>query len=145
MARKNGNQDYSKRTRLLFSELRAKNCRIETFNAIRNREGSLSESQKECLLNWAQYCQDLYYGHDFENISHVPIENESLDSLMEFSEFMVAVTSLKRDKAPGKDCITNEDIKLLLPQESGDFEFETFSEMALTMVFNVIDVIFHRT
>ena len=68
-------QDYSKRTRLLFSELRSKNRSLETFNAIKNREGTLSESQEECLLNWAQYCQDLYYGHNNENISHVPIEN----------------------------------------------------------------------
>ena len=30
------NQDYSKRTRILFSELRAKNRGLETFNAIRN-------------------------------------------------------------------------------------------------------------
>ena len=78
------NQDYSKRTRLLFSEIRAKNRGIETFNAMRNRKGYLSESQNECLLNWAQYCQDLYYGHNNENISHVPIENESLDSPIEF-------------------------------------------------------------
>ena len=68
-------QDYSKRTRLLFSELRAKSRGIETFNAIRNQEGSLSESQEECLLYWTQYCQDLYYGHKSENIGYVPIEN----------------------------------------------------------------------
>ena len=91
-------------------------------------------------MNWAQYCQDLYYGHNDENISHVPIENESLDSPIEFSEFLVAVTSLKRNKAPGKDRITNEDVKLLLPQDSVDFEFGTFSEMALNMLFNLIEV-----
>ena len=125
---------------MLFSEIRAKNRGIETFNAIRNRDGSRSESQKECLLNWAQYCQDLYHGPDFEKISHVPIENESLYSPIEFSEFMVALTSLKRNKAPGKDCITNEDIKSLLPQESGNFELGTFSEMALNMLFNLIEV-----
>ena len=36
------NLDYPKRTRLLFSELRAKNRGMETFNAIRNSEVSLS-------------------------------------------------------------------------------------------------------
>jgi len=80
-------QDYSKRPRILFSELRAENRGLETFNAIQNQQGSLSESQKECLLYWTQYCQDFSYGHKSENIRYVPIENESLDSPIEFSEF----------------------------------------------------------
>ena len=50
---------------------------------------------------------------------------------------MVAVASLKRNEAPGIDRITNDDIKLLLPQESGDFEFGTFSEMALNIMFKI--------
>ena len=67
--------DYSQRTRLLFSELRAKNRGLETFNAIKNREGTLSKSQEECLSYWKEYCQDLYSGHKSKNIGYVPIEN----------------------------------------------------------------------
>ena len=54
--------------------------------------------------------------------------------------FEKILVKIGRNKAPGKDRITNEDIKLLLPQESGDFEFGTFSEMALNMLFNLIEV-----
>ena len=131
------NPDYSKRTRLLFSELRAKNRGIETFNAIRNPEGSLSESQKECLFYWSQYCQDMYRGHKTKDNEHIPIENETMDSPIEFSEFLAAISSLNRNKSPVKDRITNEDIKLLLPQESNDCET---SEMALNTLFNLIEV-----
>ena len=56
------NQDYPKRTRLLFSELRARNCAMENFSSIRNSEGLLSESQAQCLFYWSQYCQELYRG-----------------------------------------------------------------------------------
>ena len=45
---------------------------------------------------------------------------------------------MKRNKAPGKDRITNEDIKLLLPQEANDCA--TFSDMALNTLFNLIEV-----
>ena len=89
---------------------------------------------------WKQYCQNLYYGHKSENIGHIPIENESLDSPIEFSEFLAAVSSLKKHKAPGKDRITNEDIKLLLPQESHDCDVLTFSDMALNMLFNIMEM-----
>ena len=97
------NLDYSKRTRLLFSELRAKNRGMESFNAIRNSEGSLSESQKECLLYWSQYCQDLYRGQKNRKFIYVPIEDKNLDSQIEFTEFATAVISLKSNKALGKD------------------------------------------
>ena len=48
------NQDYPKRTRLLFSELRAKNRAMENFSSIRNSEGLLAESQAQCLFYWSQ-------------------------------------------------------------------------------------------
>ena len=62
-----------------------------------------------------------------------------MDSPIEFSEFLAAISSLKRNKAPGKDRKTNEDIKLLMPQEFDDCEFLTFSETALNMLFNLIE------
>ena len=73
------NLDYPKRTRLLFSELRAKNRGMETFNAIRNSVGSLSESREECLLYRSQYCKNLYHGQNFDKFEYIPIEDKKLD------------------------------------------------------------------
>ena len=134
------NLDYPKRTRLLFSELRAKNRGMETFNAIRNSEGSLSESQEECLLYWSQYCQNLYRGQKNSKFIYVPFEDKKLDSPIEFTEFVTAVISLKSNKAPGADFITNEDIKLFLPQASEEIESLDSSEMVLNMMFNLVEV-----
>ena len=84
------NLDYSKRTRLLFSELRSKNCVLETFNAIRNSKGSLSESHSECLSYWASYCEKLYCGHDLKPNRFLPVENKDLDYPTSFVEFKLA-------------------------------------------------------
>ena len=113
---------------------------METFNAIRNSEGSLSESQEECLLYWSQYCKKLYHGQNSDKFKYIPIEDKKLDSPIEFTEFVAAITSLKNNKAPGKDCMTNEDIKSLLPHESYESDSFDFSEMALNMMFNLIEV-----
>ena len=63
-----------------------------------------------------------------------------MDSPIEFTEFMAAITSLKNNKAPGKDYITNEDIKSLLPHESYESDSFDFSEMALNKMFNLFEV-----
>ena len=114
----------------MFSELRTKNCVLETFNAIRNSEGSLSESHSECLSNWAMYCEKLYLGHDLQPIEFLPVENKELDYPISFTEFKLAITSLKNNKAPGNDFITNEDIKQFLRKESEVFDSFEFSDVA---------------
>ena len=70
------NQDYTKRTRLLFSELRTKKKVLETFNAIKNSEGSLSESQRDCLLYWANYCHKSYCGQKVKNMTYPQVEDD---------------------------------------------------------------------
>ena len=90
------NLDYSKRTRLLFSELRAKNRGMESFNAIRNSEGTLSESHSECLNYWASYCEKLYCGHGLKPTRFLPVENKELDYPISFVEFKLAVKSQKQ-------------------------------------------------
>ena len=63
-----------------------------------------------------------------------------MDSPIEFTEFVTAVISLKSNKAPGADFITNEDIKLFLPQASEEIESLDSSEMVLNMMFNLVEV-----
>ena len=125
-------QDYC------FSELRSKNCVLETFTAIRNSEGSLSESQSECLSYWASYCEKLYCGHELKPTRFLPVENKELDYPISFAEFKLAIQSLKNNKAPGIDFITNEDIKQFLCKESDDLESFEFSDVALKIIFNLI-------
>ena len=132
------NLDYSKRTRLLFSELRSKNCVLETFNAIRNSEGSLSESRSECLSYWASYCEKLYRGHGLQHTRLSPVENKELDYPISFIEFKLAIKSLKNNKAPGNDFITNEDIKQFLCKETDDLDSFEFSDVALHTIFNLM-------
>ena len=112
MAEKIGEPRLSKANKLLFSELRAKNRAMENFSSIRNSEGLLAESQAQCLFYWSQYCQELYRGQKSNNnVNYFPIHDESLDSSIDIEEFQAAIRSLKPNKAPGKDRITNEDIK----------------------------------
>ena len=63
-----------------------------------------------------------------------------MDSSISFDEFKSAVKSLKRNKAPGKDFITNEDIKQFLLEESEDPDSFKLSEVVLNSLFDLIVV-----
>ena len=63
-----------------------------------------------------------------------------MDGPITFDEFKTAIQSLKNNKAPGNDFITNEDIKQFLLQESEDLDSFEFSDAALNILFNLMVV-----
>ena len=58
-----------------------------------------------------------------------------MDGPITFDEFKTAIQSLKNNKAPGNDFITNEDIKQFLTRESDDLDTLEFSDVALNIIF----------
>jgi len=46
-----------------------------------------------------------------ESFHYVPINDEKLDSPITYKEFKNSIMSLKNNKAPGSDFLTNEDFK----------------------------------
>ena len=96
------NKDYSRRTRLLFWEIRSKNSTLETFNAIKDSDGSLFESHSDCLSYWAKYCQELYRGNDIRSVKQI---HQILDCPISYDDFQSAMKSLKRSKAPAKPLV----------------------------------------
>ena len=61
-----------------------------------------------------------------------------MDGPITFDEFKTAIQSLKNNKAPGNDFITNEDIKQFLLQESEDLDSFEFSDVVLNILFNLM-------
>ena len=61
-----------------------------------------------------------------------------MDGPITFDEFKTAIQSLKHNKAPGNDFITNEDIKQFLLQESEDLDSFEFSDAVLNILFNLM-------
>ena len=109
--------DHQKRARIFFQCLKSKNRTNDFFGPIRNLEGKLSNSHIECLEYWSNYCESLYSKTCKKELDLTPIENPKIDHPITFEEFISVVKSLKNNKAPGSDFITNEDFKNLLESD----------------------------
>ena len=104
--------DHQKGVRVFFPSLKSKSRTQEFVGPIRNLDGELSNSHSECLKFWSIYCEKLYSKTCNKNLfDYISIENMDLDSPINYDEFISSLKSLKNNKAPGSDFITNEDFK----------------------------------
>ena len=103
--------DHQKRSRVFFQNLKSKNRDYEFHGPIRNFKGKLSNSLTECLQFWSNYCQKLYSKTGKESFHYAPINDEKLDPPITYEEFKNSIMSLKNNKVPGNDFLTNEDFK----------------------------------
>ena len=115
--------DHQKRTRIFFQSLKKRHRKYENFGAIKNSDGKLSTSLPECLRYWCEYCTKLYDKPNSKVFAYNPIygNDVDLDCPITYAEFISVLKTLKNNKAPGSDLITNEDLKILL-QLSDDEE-----------------------
>ena len=128
--------DHQKRVRVFFQSLKSKSRTHEFVGPIRNLDGELSNSHSECLKFWSIYCEKLYSKTCNKNLFDcISIENMDLDSPINYDEFISSLKSLKNNKAPGSDFITNEDFKNLLSLDDSEIKE---SVVILQSVYNVI-------
>ena len=75
----------------------------------------MSNSLLESLHYWSNYCENLYSNVKSKVFNYNnPVEDENLDFPLRYEEFISVCKSLKNNKAPGSDFLTNEDFKNLL-------------------------------
>ena len=115
--------------------MKAKNRTQEFQGSIKNLNGKLSNSLTECLENWSCYCEKLYSKTCKKQFKYKPVKNEVLDGPIRYEEFNSVLMSLKNNKGPGRDFITNEDIKDLLSIDDPEIPEST---VFLEYVFKVI-------
>ena len=68
-------------------------------------------------------------------INYLPINDEKLDSPITYEEMKISIKSLKNNKAPGSDFITNEDFKKWLTSDDPEI---LGNEAILKSIFKVI-------
>ena len=110
--------DFQKRTRSFFFEL-SKKYRVDgQTGLIQNQSGTLSRNLPETLKHWSDFYAELYTGvelrRNYQTLNSDPI----LDCEFSNVEFLDCIYDLKRNRAPGFENITNEDITSLLPDDS---------------------------
>jgi sorting nexin-29 len=88
----------------------------EHNNIIKNKNGELLTTERECNTRWAEYCSELYNYNI--NVKADTLDNlwpnehqDELPSIME-SEVTAALKKLKNRKAPGVDGLEGELIKM---------------------------------
>ena len=70
-----------------------------------------------------------------ESFNYLPVSNEKLDSPITYEEFKNSIMSLKNNKAPGSDFLTNEDFKKWLTSDDPEIFGE---ELVLESIYKVI-------
>ena len=93
--------DHQKRSRVFYQKLKSKSKGSEFQCPIRKSKGKLSNSKRECLQFWSNYCQKLYSKTCTKSYHYLSVKDDKLDAPITYEEFTSAIKSLKNNKAPG--------------------------------------------
>ena len=129
--------DFNRRTRTFFSKLRQKNAHSETFCSITKKDGNLTKGLHETLQTWAQHYEDLYAGPTSPINFPKNLDDDPINEDFTLHEMIYTINTLKRNKSPGYDNITNDDIRSLLEELNGGDILE-LNVQVLTVLHNIL-------